>query len=51
MMADKQARLDAWDALTPLQRLRIELEESLDERVELLADFPNTVGRSSGAVN
>src|SRR5262249_59915941 len=34
ILAEKQARLDAWNALTPLQRLRIELEEFQTELAE-----------------
>jgi hypothetical protein len=40
ILAEKQARLDAWNALTPLQRLNIELEEFTEEFAEL-RDFSN----------
>src|SRR6516225_6607002 len=40
IMAEKQARLDQWNALTPLERLRIELDEFATEYNENL-DFSN----------
>src|SRR6516165_10516600 len=41
IMAEKQARLDQWNALTPLERLRIELDEFATEYNENL-DFSNS---------
>jgi hypothetical protein len=41
IQAEKQARLDAWNALTPLERLRIELDEFTAEYNSNL-DFSNS---------